>query len=200
MIAFAHIRGSGECGKWWYEMGKLDRKENTFYDFISVAHYFIKKGITSSNKMAARGGSAGGMLMGAVMNMDPSLFRAVIADVPFVDSLTTMLDPSLPLSIGEREEWGDPADPYFYHIIKKYSPYDNIKQTIYPHLYVTTGINDPRVGFWEPTKWVARLREAHVKNQVFLQCNDSGHSGGSSKESQWEDEAKSIVFLLTELK
>ena len=199
MIAFAHIRGSGECGRWWYEMGKLDQKENTFYDFISVAHYFIKKGITTSRMMAARGGSAGGLLMGAVMNMEPSLFRAVIADVPFVDSLTTMLDPSLPLSIGEQEEWGNPADPYYYHIMKGYSPYDNVKNAIYPHLYVTTGIHDSRVGFWEPTKWVARLRDAHVKNKVFLQCNESGHSGGSSKESQWEDEAKSIVFFITEL-
>jgi len=200
MIAIAHIRGSGECGKWWYEMGKLDKKVNTFYDFRSVAHYLIKKGITTSDMLAARGGSAGGLLMATVMNMEPALCKAVISEVPFVDSLTTMLDPSLPLSIGEREEWGDPQDPYFYQVMLHYSPYDNIKEnTRYPNVYVTTGMNDPRVGFWEPTKWVLKLRDAHPLNEIYLHCSDTGHSGGSSISDKIKEEADSIVFLVTEL-
>jgi oligopeptidase B len=200
MIAIAHVRGSGECGKWWYEMGKLDKKINTFYDFRSVAHYLFRKGITTSDLLAIRGGSAGGLLMGAVMNMEPTLCKAVIAEVPFVDSLTTMLDASLPLSIGEREEWGDPQDPYYYKIMLQYSPYDNIKSnTRYPNVYVTTGMNDPRVGFWEPAKWVLKIRDAHPLNKIYLHCSDSGHAGGSSITDKINEEATSIVFLVTEL-
>lgn len=199
IYAVAHVRGGGECGKWWYEMGKLDKKENTFTDFIAVAHYFIDHGITTSRQLAAQGGSAGGLLMGAVMNLEPSLFHAVIADVPFVDVLTTMLDPSLPLSIAEREEWGNPEEKRYYDIIKRYSPYDTIKKTVYPHVYVTTGLNDPRVGFWEPAKWVLALRDAHKDNQIFLYAESVGHSGGTMRSHHWTDEATRIVFILTEI-
>jgi oligopeptidase B len=196
IYAVAHVRGGGECGQWWYEMGKLDKKENSFSDFSTVAHYFIRNGMTTSDQLFAHGRSAGGLLMGAIINKEPDLFRAVIANVPFVDVLTTMLDPSLPLSIGEREEWGDPRNKMYYDIIKKYSPYDNIKKRDYPPLFVTTCLNDPRVGFWEPVKWVQALRNASPTNKVYLRTEMTGHKGGTSRSSTLKEKTDHILFLL----
>jgi oligopeptidase B len=200
IYVIAHVRGGGECGQMWYQSGKLEHKENTFNDFIAVARYLIHNEWTTSKKMVARGGSAGGLLMGTVMNREPGLFKAVIAEVPFVDVLSTMLDDSLPLSISEREEWGNPLDPRMYHIIKKYSPYDNIKPVLYPTLYVTSGWHDSRVGFWEPTKWVLALRDAHPKNRVYLSTEMGGHAGPTGRNEQYINEARVITFILNEMK
>jgi len=198
VYAIAHVRGGGECGREWYEKGKCHDKENTFYDYVAVAIYLIQKGWTTSNQLVGRGSSAGGMLMGAVMNVAPTLFKAMVAEVPFVDVLTTMLDKSLPLSISECEEWGNPEDEHTYSYIKRYSPYDNVKPIRYPHLYVTGGIHDTRVGFWEPLKWGLAIRDAHPKNEAYITINGTGHTGATQKKSQWEEEAEIITFILSE--
>src|SRR5690606_23074850 len=148
-----------EMGRQWYENGKYLHKKNTFTDFIACAEHLIAEQYTSPERLVIWGGSAGGLLMGAVLNMAPHLFHAAIASVPFVDVVTTMLDESLPLTIGEFEEWGNPKDEEYYLYMLSYSPYDNVQAQRYPHLLITSGINDPRVQFWEPTKWAAKLRE-----------------------------------------
>ena len=199
IYAIAHVRGGGECGRHWYNQGRLENKENSFHDFISVARYLIKKGWTTADQLAIRGGSAGGMLMGAVANMAPDLFRTVVAEVPFVDVLTTMLDPELPLSIGEREEWGNPEDPNVYHRLKGYSPYDNIRRLPYPSVYITGGLHDSRVGYWEPMKWALALRDAHHHNRVYLHIEGAGHGGSTEKHHQWKDEAEILSFILSEI-
>ena len=153
VFAIAHVRGGGEMGRAWYEAGRLEHKANTFTDFVSCAEHLIALGYTSPARLVARGGSAGGLLVGAVANLRPDLFAAIVAEVPFVDVVTTMLDPTLPLTVTEREEWGDPRDADAYARIKAYSPYDNVRATGYPALFVTTGLNDPRVQYWEPAKW-----------------------------------------------
>jgi len=158
VYAMAHVRGGGEMGRYWYEDGKLLKKKNTFTDFIACAEHLIAEKYTSSDKLVIYGGSAGGLLVGAVTNMRPDLFKAVIADVPFVDALNTMLDSSIPLTVIEYEEWGNPNEREYYDYIKSYSPYDNVEVKDYPHMLITAGLNDPRVQYWEPAKWAAKLR------------------------------------------
>jgi len=208
IYAIAHVRGGGELGRAWYEMGRLDQKATSFSDFVAVARDCIDAGLTSPQQLAARGGSAGGLLMGAAMNLAPELFRAVLAEVPFVDALTTMLDASLPLTIGEWEEWGNPdASAETYRIMKGYSPYDNVvsrnpdgSERVYPHVLALAGLNDSRVGFWEPTKWVQKLRDANEKNVAYLKVEmGAGHGGPSGRYDAWRDEAMSLAFLLTEI-
>jgi oligopeptidase B len=200
VFAIAHIRGGGELGRSWYEGGKLDRKRNTFTDFIACAEHLVAEGLTSPNRLVARGGSAGGLLMGAVANLRPDLFDAIVAEVPFVDCLTTMLDESLPLTITEWEEWGDPVhDRRMYDYIKGYAPYDNVRDQHYPAMLVTAGLNDPRVQFWEPAKWVARLRATvSSPEELYLKTElGAGHHGPSGRYEAWEEEALVLAFVLT---
>ncbi|MGC8498299.1 MAG: S9 family peptidase [Acidimicrobiales bacterium] len=205
VFAIAHVRGGGEMGRTWYEMGRLTQKPTTFSDFVAVARYLVAAGWTSPDQMAARGGSAGGLLMGAAMNLAPTLWRAVVAEVPFVDVLTTMLDPTLPLTIGEWEEWGDPdVDPLAYRTIRSYSPYDNVRATEddgslrrYPRLLATAGLNDSRVGYWEPAKWVQALRAANPDNEAYLKTElGAGHGGPSGRYDAWRDEALVLAFII----
>ncbi len=202
VFAIAHIRGGGELGRHWYEDGKLERKPNTFSDFIASAEHLIAEGYTSPERLAARGGSAGGLLMGAVANERPDLFRAIVAEVPFVDALTTILDETLPLTIIEWEEWGNPvADERIYEVMKSYSPYDNVVAQEYPALLVTGGLNDPRVQYWEPAKWVAKLRTTNTGERPLLLKMEmgAGHAGPSGRYDAWRDEAFVLSFLLHEL-
>jgi oligopeptidase B len=208
IFAIAHIRGGGEMGRSWYEMGKLAQKPTTFSDFVSVARDLVEHGWTTPEHLAARGGSAGGLLMGAVMNLAPELFRCVVAEVPFVDALTTMLDETLPLTIGEWEEWGNPdASASAYRTMKSYSPYDNVRGTnddgsvrAYPHLFAAGGLNDSRVGFWEPAKWVLKLRDVNPANVAYLKTEmGAGHGGPSGRYDAWRDEAQILAFILREI-
>ena len=208
IFAIAHIRGGGEMGRSWYEMGRLAQKPTTFSDFVTVARWLIREGWTSPEQLAARGGSAGGLLMGAAMNEAPELFRAIIAEVPFVDVLTTMLDASLPLTVGEWEEWGDPdASATAYRTMKSYSPYDNVRESrddgtplVYPQLFASGGLNDSRVGFWEPAKWVLKLRDANAANYAVLKTEmGAGHRGPSGRYDAWRDEAQVLAWLLNEI-
>jgi oligopeptidase B len=199
VFAIAHVRGGGELGRHWYEDGKLDRKRNTFTDFVACAEHLVAEGFTSPDRLVARGGSAGGLLMGAVANLRPDLFGAIVAEVPFVDCLTTMLDEALPLTITEWEEWGDPVhEPPMYDYIKGYAPYDNVRDQAYPAMLVTAGLNDPRVQFWEPAKWVARLRATvSTPHELFLKTElGAGHHGPSGRYEAWEDEALVLAFVL----
>ena len=183
IYAIAHVRGGSEKGKRWYEGGKLLHKKNTFSDFICCAEHLIVKSYTSSSHLYIMGGSAGGLLIGAALNKRPDLFHAAVVAVPFVDCLTTMLDESIPLSTGEYEEWGNPNEKKYYDYIKSYSPYNNIKKTDYPHLFIYTGYHDPRVQYWEPAKWAAKLRDYKTdKNLLLLLTNmDSGHFGSTGR-------------------
>jgi len=207
IFAIAHVRGGGEMGRSWYEMGRLAQKPTTFSDFVTVARSLIRQGWTTSELLAARGGSAGGLLMGAVMNAAPDLFHAIVAEVPFVDVLTTMLDDSLPLTVGEWEEWGNPdASASAYRTMKGYSPYDNVRANddsgavTYPHLYASGGLNDSRVGFWEPAKWVLKLRDANAANRAVLKTEmGAGHGGPSGRYDAWRDEAQVLAWLLSEI-
>jgi oligopeptidase B len=201
VYAIAHVRGGGEMGREWYEQGKLEHKTNTFTDFIAAAEHLISRKYTSEARLSARGGSAGGLLMGAVANMRPDLFAAVIAAVPFVDVITTMLDASLPLTVTEWEEWGDPRESKAYARMKSYSPYDNVHDAPYPAMLVTTGLNDPRVQYWEPVKWVARLREHSTSGKpIILRVEmGAGHAGPSGRYDAWRDEAIHLSFLCHEL-
>lgn len=202
VFAIAHVRGGGEMGRTWYEQGKLQHKRNTFTDFIACAEHLVAEGWTSPARLAARGGSAGGLLMGAVTNLRPDLWRAVVAEVPFVDVVTTMSDESLPLTVTEWEEWGNPRDdPVAYEYMKSYSPYDNVGPFDYPALYVSAGLNDPRVGFWEPAKWVAKLRATRTNDSPILLKTElgAGHGGPSGRYDAWHDEARIQAFLLSAL-
>ena len=201
IFAIAHVRGGGEMGRAWYEMGKMAQKPTTFSDFVTCGRWFVDNGWTTSTRFAARGGSAGGLLMGAVANLDPHLFHAIVAEVPFVDALTTMLDASLPLTTNEWEEWGNPdADPLVYRTMKSYSPYDNLRDDKYPTLYVTGGLNDSRVGFWEPTKWVQALRFRNPDNEVYLKMEmGAGHGGPSGRYDTWRDEAGTLAFIVDQI-
>jgi oligopeptidase B len=202
VYAIAHVRGGGELGRQWYENGKLLHKPNTFGDFIAAAEHLVAEGWTAPDRLAARGGSAGGLLMGAVLNQRPDLFRAVVAEVPFVDVLTTILDERLPLTITEWEEWGDPVrDPELYMLMKSYSPYDNVEPKDYPALLVTAGLNDPRVQYWEPAKWVAKLRATKTDDNLLVLKMElgAGHSGPSGRYDAWRDEAFVQAFLLDQL-
>jgi oligopeptidase B len=197
VFAIAHIRGGGEMGREWYEAGRLEHKANTFTDFVACAEHLVANSYTSPARLAARGGSAGGLLMGAVVNLRPDLFAAIVAEVPFVDVVTTMLDPSLPLTITEWEEWGDPREPDAYARMKAYSPYDNVRAAAYPALLVTTGLNDPRVQYWEPAKWVAKLRTMSTSgNPIYLRTEmGAGHGGPSGRYDAWRDEAIVLAFV-----
>ncbi len=205
VYAIAHVRGGGELGRRWYEGGKLAAKPHTFSDFVACARALEDAGVTAPDRLVARGGSAGGLLMGAVANAAPELFRAIVAEVPFVDCLTTMMDPTLPLTVTEWEEWGNPVeDEAIYRVMKSYSPYDNVRATDehgrpvrYPDILATAGLSDPRVGFWEPAKWVARLRAANPENRVLLRVElDAGHGGPSGRYEAWRDEAFVLAFVL----
>ncbi len=199
VFAIAHVRGGGEMGRSWYENGKLASKPNTFHDFIACANYLVNNQWTSPERLVARGGSAGGMLMGAVANMAPELFRAIVAEVPFVDCLTTMMDPSLPLTVTEWEEWGNPLkSPDDYALMKSYSPYDNIRQGVkYPDILATCGMSDPRVGYFEPLKWVQKLRKASPESRILLMANmDGGHMGPSGRYAAWDEEAHILAFII----
>jgi oligopeptidase B len=202
LFAIAHVRGGGELGRSWYEEGKLERKPNTFTDFVAAAEHLIAEGYTSPQHLAARGGSAGGLLMGAVANLRPDLFRAIVAEVPFVDVVSTILDETLPLTVIEWEEWGNPvADAEIYRVMKSYSPYDNVTAQDYPALLVTGGLNDPRVQYWEPAKWVAKLRATSTGTRPLLLKMEmgAGHAGPSGRYDAWRDEAFVLAFVLHEL-
>jgi len=198
VFAIAHIRGGQELGRQWYEDGKLFKKKNTFTDFISCAEHLIKSGFTSSDKIFAIGGSAGGLLIGAVINMRPDLFRGVIAAVPFVDVLTTMLDETIPLTTGEYEEWGNPNIKEYYEYILSYSPYDNVEVKAYPNILVTTGFHDSQVQYWEPAKWVAKLRDLKTDNNLLLLHTnmETGHSGASGRFQRYKEAALEYTFIL----
>ncbi|GLX63323.1 MULTISPECIES: S9 family peptidase [Proteus] len=198
VYAIVHVRGGGELGKRWYNQGKMEHKVNTFTDFIDATKYLIAKGYGAPKHVYAMGGSAGGLLMGAVVNMAPELYRGVVSQVPFVDVVTTMLDASIPLTTGEYEEWGNPADKDVYFRLKSYSPYDNVVAKAYPHLLVTTGLHDSQVQYWEPAKWVAKLRELKTDNNLLLlETNMSaGHGGKSGRFNRLRDTAKEYAFIL----
>jgi oligopeptidase B len=179
--AIAHIRGGQEMGRQWYDDGKMMNKKNTFNDFVDVAEYLEKQKFTSASGLVANGGSAGGLLMGAVTNMRPDLFRAVVADAPFVDVINTMMDASLPLTSQEWQQWGDPHIKAQYDYMKTYSPYDNVEHKAYPWMLVTTSLNDSQVSYWEPAKWVAKLRAMKTdSNPLYFKVNMAGGHGGSS--------------------
>lgn len=197
VFAIAHIRGSQYLGRDWYEDGKMLHKKNTFSDFIVCAEELIKREFTTSKQMYAMGGSAGGLLMGAVMNMAPNLFNGVIAAVPFVDVVTTMLDESIPLTTGEFDEWGNPKDEEYYNYIKSYSPYDNVNQQEYPALLITTGLHDSQVQYWEPAKWIAKLRDYKTNDRpLYLATNmETGHGGASGRFEAYKETAMEYAFL-----
>lgn len=199
VFAIAQIRGGSDLGEQWYEDGKLLKKKNTFTDFIACSEHLIKEGYTSPNKLAIMGGSAGGLLMGAVTNMRPDLFHAVVAQVPFVDVVTTMLDDSLPLTTGEYEEWGNPNEEEYFNYMLSYSPYDNIEKKDYPNILITGGLNDSQVLFHEPTKYVAKLRANKTDdNVVLLHLNmDSGHGGATGRYDSIKDIAFEFAFILS---
>ena len=201
VYAIAHIRGGEEMGRKWYEDGKFLKKKNTFTDFIACAEHLIAEKWTNSDRLVISGGSAGGLLMGAVVNERPDLFKVVVADVPFVDVLTTILDTSLPLTVLEWEEWGNPNDPQYYEYIKSYSPYDNVTAKEYPNLLITAGLNDSRVKYWEPAKWTAKLRELKTDdNLLLLKTNMSaGHGGASGRYEYLEEIAFEYAFVLDRL-
>jgi oligopeptidase B len=198
IYAIAHVRGSEYLGRDWYEKGKLLHKKNTFTDFIDVSEYLIDQKYTSPDHLYAMGGSAGGLLMGAVINMSPELYNGVIAAVPFVDVVTTMLDESIPLTTGEYDEWGNPNEEDYYKYIKTYSPYDNVEAKDYPNMLVTTGLYDSQVQYWEPAKWVAKLRELKTdQNKLYLDTNmDAGHGGASGRFEALKELSKDYAFLL----
>ena len=198
IYAIAHVRGEQIMGRSWYDDGKLLFKKNTFSDFIHCASFLVENKYTSPEKLMAYGGSAGGLLMGAVVNMRPDLFKGVIAAVPFVDVVTTMLDESIPLTTGEYDEWGNPNNKEFYDYILSYSPYDNIEKKDYPNMLVTTGLHDSQVQYWEPAKWVAKLRDMKTDNNLLLLYTnmETGHSGASGRFETHKETALEYAFLL----
>ncbi|EEQ1481695.1 oligopeptidase B [Escherichia coli] len=198
VYAIVHVRGGGELGQQWYEDGKFLKKKNTFNDYLDACDALLKLGYGSPSLCYAMGGSAGGMLMGVAINQRPELFHGVIAQVPFVDVVTTMLDESIPLTTGEFKEWGNPQDLQYYEYMKSYSPYDNVTAQAYPHLLVTTGLHDSQVQYWEPAKWVAKLRELKTDNHLLLLCTDmdSGHGGKSGRFKSYEGVAMEYAFLV----
>jgi oligopeptidase B len=197
IFAIAHVRGGGEMGRYWYEQGKLLNKKNTFTDFIACAEHLVAEKYTSSDKLVINGGSAGGLLMGAVTNMRQDLFKIVIANVPFVDLINTMLDPSLPLTVIEYEEWGNPHEKEYYEYMRSYSPYDKVQAKAYPNMLITTSLNDPRVSYWEPSKWTAKLRALKTDhNLLLLKINmGAGHGGSSGRYDYLKDIALEYAFV-----
>jgi len=201
VFAIAHIRGGEELGRHWYEEGKLLNKKNTFYDFIDCAEYLLEEKYTSTDRLFAMGGSAGGLLVGAVANMRPDLWRGMLAAVPFVDVVTTMLDDSIPLTTGEYDEWGNPNKKKYYEYIKSYSPYDNVEAKDYPAMLVTTGLHDSQVQYWEPAKWVAKLRELKTDDNVLLLHTnlEAGHGGASGRFRRFVETAMQYAFALDQV-
>ncbi|MFZ1875273.1 MAG: prolyl oligopeptidase family serine peptidase [Chania sp.] len=199
VFALAHIRGGADLGQLWYEDGKLFKKQNTFNDFIDVTETLVAQGYGDNQRVFAMGGSAGGLLMGAIINQAPQLYHGVVAQVPFVDVVTTMLDETIPLTTGEYDEWGNPNDKAYYDYIKQYSPYDQVKAQDYPHMLVTTGLHDSQVQYWEPAKWVAKLRELKTDDhQLLLHTDmDAGHGGKSGRFKAYEDIALEYAFILS---
>ena len=197
VYAVAHVRGGEYLGRSWYDEGKMLHKKNTFYDYIDAAKYLIKSNYTSPAHLYGEGGSAGGLLMGAVVNMNPRLFNGIIAAVPFVDVVTTMLDESIPLTTGEFDEWGNPKDKEAYEYILSYSPYDNVKRQDYPNMLVTSGLHDSQVQYFEPAKWVAKLRAFKTdSNKLFLFTNmETGHGGASGRFDALKEVARDYSFL-----
>lgn len=198
VYAIAHVRGGQEMGRFWYEGGKLRNKMNTFTDFIAVSEYLIAEKFTNPSKLFASGGSAGGLLMGAIVNMRPELYKGVIAQVPFVDVVTTMLDDSIPLTTSEYDEWGNPNDIEFYEVMLAYSPYDQVKAQDYPNMLVTSGLHDSQVQYFEPTKWVAKLRDMKTDDNVLLLYTnmDAGHGGASGRFQRLREVALEYTFML----
>jgi oligopeptidase B len=198
VFAIAHVRGGGELGRAWYDNGKLLAKKNTFTDFVACAAHLAKTGWSAPERMVARGGSAGGLLIGAVANLAPHAFGGYVAEVPFVDALTTILDPSMPLTVTEWEEWGNPiADPAVYGYMKSYSPYENVSSEPYPPILAVTSLNDTRVLYHEPAKWVARLRSVSPQTPVLLKTEmGAGHSGPSGRYDVWREEAFVLAWIL----
>ncbi|MDP3312418.1 S9 family peptidase [Lutibacter sp.] len=198
VYAIAHVRGSEYLGRKWYETGKLFHKKNTFTDFVNCAQFLIKQKYTSAKHLYAYGGSAGGLLMGVIINTNPNLFNGVIASVPFVDVVTTMLDESIPLTTGEYDEWGNPNQKDYYHYIKSYSPYDNVKEQKHPHLFVSTGLHDSQVQYFEPAKWVAKLRVNKQDKNILIMYTDmeTGHGGASGRFDSLKEVARDYSFLL----
>ncbi|MBP6039578.1 MAG: S9 family peptidase [Flavobacterium sp.] len=198
IYAIAHIRGGEDLGREWYENGKLLKKKNTFTDFVDCSKFVITEKYTSAEHLYAEGGSAGGLLMGAIVNMAPELYNGVIAQVPFVDVITTMLDDTIPLTTGEYDEWGNPNEKKYYDYMLSYSPYDQVKAQAYPNMYVSTGLHDSQVQYWEPAKWVAKLRVLKTNDkQLFLDTNmDAGHGGASGRFEALKELAKEFAFLL----
>ncbi len=199
VYAIAHIRGGGDMGRPWYDAGKLKNKKNTFLDFIACAEFLIREKYTSAERLGTSGGSAGGLLMGGVLNLRPDLFRAAILDVPFVDALNTMLDASLPLTVTEYDEWGNPQETDFFNLIRSYAPYENIKPQNYPHMLVTGGLNDPRVQYWEPAKWTAKLRATKTDRNLLLMIihMGSGHGGPSGRYAYLREVARDYAFMIS---
>ena len=197
IYVIAHIRGGEDLGRQWYDDGKLLNKKNTFTDYIDCAEYLIAEGITTTEHLYAQGGSAGGLLMGAVMNMRPDLWKGVIAQVPFVDVVSTMLDDTIPLTTGEYDEWGNPNEEEYYHYIKSYSPYDQVEAKAYPNTLITTGLHDSQVQYWEPAKWIAKLREMRTDDNILIMdCNmETGHGGASGRFEALKETAKDFAFL-----
>ncbi len=202
IFAIAHIRGGVDMGRQWYDDGKMLNKKNTFTDFIACAEYFINEKYTDKDKLFAMGGSAGGLLIGAVINMKPEFFKAVVAQVPFVDVVTTMLDETIPLTTGEYDQWGNPNEKKYYDYILSYSPYDNVEKKNYPAMLVTTGLHDSQVQYWEPAKWVAKLRDMKTDdNIILLHTNmDVGHGGASGRFEPYRETALEFAFMLDQLK
>jgi oligopeptidase B len=201
IFAIAHIRGGGDLGKLWYDAGKLLKKKNTFTDFIACAEHLIDRGYTAPDRLVIQGGSAGGLLMGAVVNMRPDLFKAVVSQVPFLDVVNTMLDPSLPLTIPEYLEWGNPNVKRYYQYIRSYSPYDNLKKGAYPAMLVEASLHDSQVMYWEPAKYVAKLRTLKTDSSPLLlkTVMEAGHGGASGRYDALREVAFTYAFLLDQV-
>lgn len=201
VYAIAHIRGGQEMGRQWYEDGKLLKKKNTFTDFIDVTNYLVGQGYAAPDRVAAMGGSAGGLLMGAIANMAPSSYRVIVSEVPFVDIVTTMLDESIPLTTNEFGEWGNPQDPVYYEYMLSYSPYDQLRATSYPAMFVGTGLWDSQVQYWEPAKYVARLRERRTDNNLLVLRTrmEAGHGGSSGRFQRYQEAAEYYSFMMNQL-
>ena len=199
--AIAHVRGGQEMGRAWYDDGKLLHKQNTFTDFIDVTDFLVQQGYAAPHRVAAHGGSAGGLLMGAIANMAPEKYRVILSQVPFVDVVTTMLDPSIPLTTNEYDEWGNPEDPIYYDYILRYSPYDNLAAQAYPAMFVGTGLWDSQVQYWEPAKYVARLRMLNTSAApvVFRTNMEAGHGGKSGRFRRYREQAEMYAFMLEQL-
>lgn len=199
VFAIAHVRGGGEMGRRWYEDGKFAAKPNSFSDFVACADHLVAERVTSRDRLAIRGGSAGGLLIGGALNLRPDVAAAAVAEVPFVDVVSTMSDPTIPLTVIEYDEWGDPNLPEYADVMASYSPYDNVRPEPYPAMLVTAGLNDPRVQYWEPAKWVAKLRATTTGGGPFLLKTQmgAGHGGRSGRYDAWRDEAEVLAFVLT---